>query len=123
MDPKQKRTTILALLLAGVVGFATLRTTVTDALLKPVRDLEKKLAAAQRRQESLGEQKFELDTAKGRLDRWRFASLPPDPDTAQRFIVSGLRSWLGNVASVVRRLMSCQAVEQIRKDFLLLAST
>ncbi len=94
MDPKQKRTTILALLLAGVVGFATLRTTVTDALLKPVRDLEKKLAAAQRRQESLGEQKFELDTAKGRLDRWRFASLPPDPDTAQRLY----REWVAELA-------------------------
>ena len=89
MDEKQ-RIKILGLGLGAVVAVYSLRSTVDGMVMKPIRDLQKKLASAEVESESLQRQKIQLQVAQRNLDDWKSISLPQDVDDAQRLY----REWV-----------------------------
>lgn len=89
MDDK-KRTKILAVGLAAVVGIYSLRSTVDGIVMKPIRDLQTKLSVSQNKSETLQLEKIQLLAAKRNLEDWRTISLPPNVDDAQRLF----REWV-----------------------------
>lgn len=92
MDEKQ-RTKILGLGLGAVVAVYSLRSTVDGMVMKPIRDLQKKLVSAEAESESLQRQNIQLQVAQRNLDDWKSISLPQDVDDAQRLY----REWVFEV--------------------------
>lgn len=92
MDDKQ-RTKVLGAILAGVVAVFGLRSSAASFLMKPVNDLQKKIDSANKKNESLRKQNFDLNTARAKIEAWKGASLPPDPDIAQRLY----REWVAEL--------------------------
>ena len=89
MDAKQ-RTKMLAMGLGAVVAVYSLRSTVDGFVMKPIRDLQKKLAQAEASSESLSRDKLNLQVAQRNLEDWKGISLPQDVDDAQRLY----REWV-----------------------------
>jgi hypothetical protein len=85
-----KRTKILAMGLAGVVAVYGLRSTVDGIVMKPIRDQQAKLRAAEFESETLAAQKIRLQVAQRNLEDWKQISLPPNVDDAQRLY----REWI-----------------------------
>ncbi len=86
----QQRTKILALGLGAVVAVYSLRSTVDGYLMKPIRDLQTSLKSAQFENETLAQQKIQLQVAQRNLDDWKAISLPQEIDDAQRLY----REWV-----------------------------
>jgi len=89
MDDKQ-RTKLLAMGLGAVVAVYSLRSTVDEILMKPIRDLQKKFVSVEMENESLQRRKIELQVAQRNLEDWKATSLPRDIDDAQRLY----REWV-----------------------------
>ncbi|MEY3457659.1 MAG: hypothetical protein RL215_816 [Planctomycetota bacterium] len=90
----QKRTKLLGAVLAAVVAVWFGRPIFTNWLFGPVRDLERKLAAARAENENLADQDLQLGIAQRNLSDWRFNSLPANIDDAQRLY----REWIFSLA-------------------------
>ena len=89
MDDK-KRTKLLALGLAGIVGIYSLRSTVDGIVMKPVRDLEAELRKAETENEKLIRQEEALTAAQRNVQKWQDISLPDNIEDAQRLY----REWI-----------------------------
>ena len=93
MDDK-KRTKLLALGLAGIVGIYSLRSTVDGIVMKPVRELETALRRATTESESLIKKEVALTAAQRDVQKWQDISLPDNIEDAQRLY----REWIFELA-------------------------
>ena len=92
MDEKQ-RTKILGLGLGAVVAVYSLRSTVDGMVMKPIRDLQKKLVSAEAESESLQRQNIQLQVAQRNLDDWKSISLPQQGNVKTRTTMEPLSLW------------------------------
>ncbi len=89
MDEKKRQNMLLAGL--GVVAAIFFgRSTVDGWVMKPIRDLQAKVTAAESEAESLSIKKLALHTAQTNVENWKSISLPPNIDDAQRLY----REWI-----------------------------
>jgi len=90
----QKRTKLLAAGLGAVVAVYFGRSVVTNWVMGPIRDLERKVATAEAQAEKLADQEIQLNVAQRNLKDWKAISLPGDLDSAQRLY----REWVFDLA-------------------------
>jgi len=90
----QKRTKLLAAGLGAVVAVYFGRSIVTNWVMGPIRDLERKVATAESQAEKLADQEIQLNVAQRNLKDWKAISLPGDLDSAQRLY----REWIFDLA-------------------------
>lgn len=76
------REMILLALFSGALVFSAGASSVTDALLGPIREREARAEALQRRIEQQKIDDARLQAAHGKLKAWQKQSLPPDPSIA-----------------------------------------
>ncbi|MFN9216904.1 MAG: putative Ig domain-containing protein [Planctomyces sp.] len=90
----QKRTKLLAAGLGAVVAVYFGRSIVTNWVMGPIRDLERKVTTAESQAEKLADQEIQLNVAQRNLKDWKAISLPGDLDSAQRLY----REWVFDLA-------------------------
>jgi len=90
----QKRTKLLAAGLGAVVAVYFGRSVVTNWVMGPIRDLERKVTTAEAQSEKLADQEIQLNVAQRNLKDWKAISLPGDLDSAQRLY----REWVFDLA-------------------------
>lgn len=93
MDDSQRKKILLSGLAVVIVSYFGLPL-VTSFVMGPVNDMSKELKKAEQANERLAKADRELKIAKNNLKDWRYISLPPDADDAQRVY----REWLFDLA-------------------------
>lgn len=93
MDDSQRKKILLSGLAVVIVSYFGLPM-VTSFVMGPVNDMSKELKKAEQANERLAKADRELKIAKNNLKDWRYISLPPDADDAQRVY----REWLFDLA-------------------------
>ncbi len=93
MNDNQRKKILLAGL-AIVIAVYFGRSAVDKVLMGPVNDMRKELGKSEQTNERLGKADRQLKIAQANLKDWRYHSLPPDADDAQRVY----REWLFDLA-------------------------
>lgn len=111
----QKRKKILAGGLAAVILVFLLRSTVDGWLRGPIRKLQSEVASAEASAKTLAADELQLEVARRNLQDWKFTSLPPDVDIAQRLY----REWIQALAEECgfSRLSVVPASKSTQKEF------